>query len=129
MLGVVDRSRFRRGFARRLASLGWMSRTTNGALHLFSGGELEGNFSFSASVVDRILAQRYMPKMMPDQLIAEGLKRVCDVRDVPSMDAGPVDQLGTAIATSSGRAKSKQFLAQLEAMQIICTVRARTSNL
>jgi hypothetical protein len=53
-------------------------------------------------MVDRLLAQRYVPKMMPYELMFQRVKSVRDIRGIAAMHASPIYKLRSTVDTRAG---------------------------
>src|SRR5258708_1713531 len=88
-------------------------------------GRLQLHPTLSTSIIDRTLVDRYMPKMVPNQFVFEGLHRVLRVLQILLLEARPVDQIGPAVTASPGFISRGHFLRAAKTMQAVLAGRVR----
>src|SRR5258708_3218327 len=100
MLCKVNRIRMRGVLARSLDSFSWVLDTADKASNLLFGGNPEQYPSLTFGIVQSVLGQRNVPKVMADKLKSQCLKRVVHILQVSSVHPRPVHELHPTTAAA-----------------------------
>jgi hypothetical protein len=120
MLGVVGRDS--RSCPRRLAAVPNRYCRTDRLAEPLLDSLCQPFAALSASVVHSAFVERYVPKIVPHELVAQCSEREVHIRGVSLMDTRPINQIYPAIATASYLIRFAELLRRSKTVQVMLTI-------